>query len=130
MSAGHGEKQSRQEEAAIAALLSCRTILEAAKAVGIGEATLRRWMKEPGFAAHYREARRQVVQHSIGALQGATSKAVATLLRIMDCDSPSAAASAARTVIERAHEAIELEDVLQRVDEIERALAGKKDGTL
>jgi hypothetical protein len=38
--AGHGEKLSRKREQAIAALLSASTLVEAAKAAGIGDRTL------------------------------------------------------------------------------------------
>jgi len=44
---GHGEKLTRKQDAAIGALLSKPTITGAAGAVGVGEATLRRWLKEP-----------------------------------------------------------------------------------
>ena len=54
---GHGVKFGRKKEAAITALLTQRTTDDAARAVGIGSATLRRWLKEAEFAAAYREAR-------------------------------------------------------------------------
>jgi len=54
---GHGAKFSRKKEAAAAALLTQRTAEDAAKLVGIGSATLRRWQKEPEFQAIFREAK-------------------------------------------------------------------------
>ena len=53
---GHGEKLTRKQDAAIGALLSQPTISAAAQSVGLGEATLRRWLKDPGFLAAYRSA--------------------------------------------------------------------------
>jgi hypothetical protein len=58
---GHGEKLSRKREQAIAALLTQPTIAAAAKMAGIGERTLRRWLKLPEFASAYDAARREVV---------------------------------------------------------------------
>lgn len=55
---GHGAKFSRKMEEAVAALLTQRNVDEAARAVGIGPATLLRWQKEPEFQRAYREARR------------------------------------------------------------------------
>src|SRR5580698_4573930 len=46
---GHGSKFSRKKEAAVAALLSQRTIDEAAKTAGIGTQTLHRWLKCRNF---------------------------------------------------------------------------------
>src|ERR1035438_1462579 len=76
---GHGEKLTRQQEAAIAALLTGLSIAAAALKTGIGEATLRRWLKLPAFATEYRKARRQLVRDTIGRLQGPVGEAVDTL---------------------------------------------------
>lgn len=51
------------------------TISEAAKCTGIGEATLWRWLQDPGFQEKYREAKREVVAQAVSRLQKATSKA-------------------------------------------------------
>lgn len=118
---GHGEKQSRKDDDAIGALLSCATIAQAADKVGIGEKTLRRWMQEPAFAARYREARQQVVQHSICALQRATSQAVGALERNLECGSPAVEVQAARVILEQAYRATELDDLINRIEELERA---------
>ena len=44
-----------------AALLTQRNVEDAAKAVGIGTATLLRWMKDPGSDAAHRAAKREVM---------------------------------------------------------------------
>jgi hypothetical protein len=79
---GHGEKLSRRQEAAIAALLTETTHAAAAAAAGIGEATLRRWLQLPPFRAAYRRARRQLVEAAVGRIQAATGQAVDTLLAV------------------------------------------------
>jgi hypothetical protein len=112
---GHGEKLSRNKEKAISALLSYATIQEAALATGVGESTLRRWLKEPGFLAEYRVARRQVFQHAIATLQRATPAAVATLLACLKADSESVRLRAAVAILEHAHKGIELEDLEVRL---------------
>ena len=54
---GHGAKFGRQKEEAIVALLTHRTIEEAARAVNVSTKTLLRWQKEPEFDSAYRAAR-------------------------------------------------------------------------
>ena len=54
---GHGAKFGRKKEQAIVALLTQRTTEDAARSIGIGPATLLRWLKEPEFDASYRAAR-------------------------------------------------------------------------
>lgn len=46
---GHGAKFGRKMEEAIIALLTTRTVEEAARVVGVSTKTLLCWMKEPEF---------------------------------------------------------------------------------
>jgi hypothetical protein len=92
---GHGEKLSRKKERAVKALLENDTHAEAARATGIGEATLWRWMQEPDFKEAFRNAKRRVLNQAITNLQKATSKAI---------------------------KAVEVEDLEARVERIEQAL--------
>jgi hypothetical protein len=127
---GHGSKFDRKKEQAIAALLTQRNIEEAAKSIGIGANTLRRWMKEPEFNRAYREARRQAFGQSIARLQQATSAAAATLMKIMvDQNAPaSTRVRAADSIFNHAAKAIEVEDIEARVTELERAAETQKSG--
>src|SRR5215469_18717001 len=113
---GHGSKFARKKEQAIAALLTQRTTEEAARSVGIGSATLLRWLKEPEFMAAYREARRAAVGQSIARLQQATSAAASTLLKLMlDTNAPpSCRIRAADSVLGHAAKAVEMEDIEAR----------------
>src|SRR3982750_2181697 len=81
--AGHGEKFGRKKEEAIAALLTCRSIEEAAKSAGLGPQTLLRWLKVPEFEKAYREARRAAFRQSVARLQQASGAAVSVLLKVM-----------------------------------------------
>src|SRR5262249_5381308 len=82
MNPGHGEKLSRKQEQAVAALLSEATVQAAATKAGIGHSTLKRWLKEPAFLAAYRQARRELLETSVGRIQAATGTAVDTLLTV------------------------------------------------
>ena len=112
---------SRKQDTAIGALLSQATIPAAAESVGIGEATLRRWLKDRDFLAAYRAARREAASQAVGHLQGACSVSVVALTDIsqgVNCPA-SARVSAAKTVLELALKGIELEDLAVRVEELE-----------
>ena len=120
---GHGSKFTQKMGAAVAALLTQRNVEEAARAAGIGTATLLRWQKLPEFKEAFREARRGAHQQSIARLQQATSAAVSTLLKVMvDSATPaSTKVRAADSVLDHSAKAIELEDIEARVEELERA---------
>ena len=90
--------------------------------MGIHEKTLRRWLRDDAvFQMAYREARRQVVQQAIVQIQQATGEAVETLRKVMQAaDAPaSAKVSAAKTILDTAVKAIELEDLEQRIVALE-----------
>jgi len=126
---GHGAKFGRKKEAAIAALLTQRNTEEAARAVGIGSATLLRWLQIPEFQAAYRKARRDAHGQSIARLQQATSAAVSTLLKVMidPATPPSTKVRAADSVLDHSAKAIEIEDLEVRLTELERAAETTKD---
>jgi hypothetical protein len=84
---GHGAKYERKKEEAIVALLTQKNIEEAAGSIGIGSATLLRWLNEPDFDTACREARRAAFRQSVARLQQASGAAVTTLLKLM-IDSP------------------------------------------
>jgi len=122
--AGHGEKYSRKQEDAIIALLTKPTIPEAAVAVGIGESTLWRWMKDPDFNERYREARCKAFQQAINQLQQASGEAVQTLREVAaDSQAPaSSRVSAAKSILELAIKSVEMEEIVERVKKIEEAI--------
>jgi hypothetical protein len=123
---------SRRAAQAISALLTAPTIGEAARQAGIGERTLLRWLAEDApFQARYREARRAVVQQAITQVQQSTSKAVTTLIAVMeDRDAPaSARVAAARVILEQALRGIELEDLETRIAALEQTQRGSLNGT-
>jgi hypothetical protein len=110
-------------EAAIAALLVRPSIEDAARVAGVGEKTIRRWRQEPQFKAEYRKTRREAVSQTTARLQQATGAAGATVLKLMtDPNVPAAVRlRAAECVLDRAIKSIELDDIEDRVAELERA---------
>jgi hypothetical protein len=126
-SGGHGEKRSRREEAAIAALLACPTLETAAEQAGVAGSTLRGWLRDPEFQRRYREARRQVVEQAITSLQQAAGDAVEALRRNLTCGTPAAEIAAAKAIIDQAVKGVELVDLAERVEQLEQAAAQAAD---
>jgi hypothetical protein len=118
--AGHGEKQSRKAELAVAALLSEPTIEAAATKAGVSTRTLKTWLKDPTFLAAYRQARAQIVEAAVTRLQQAATAAVLTLHRNLTCGRPGAEIAAAKTVLEQALRGVDFFDLLGRVEQLER----------
>jgi len=115
---------SEKQEKGISALLACPTLAEASRKAGIGESTLRRWMKQDAFLEAYRQARRQASEQAQARIQAAMGEAVETLRVVMnDSEAPaSARVSASRVVLETAMKTFELEDIGQRLQALEDRL--------
>jgi hypothetical protein len=116
---------TRKQETAIAALLSHSTMKEAATAAKVGESTLWRWLQEDDFHAAYMTARRETVKQAIAQLQNTTSEAVAVLKEVMSNKNANdfARISAAKAIIEYSIKAVEIEDLAQRVEDLESVMA-------
>jgi hypothetical protein len=120
---GHGAKFGRKKEDAIAALLTHRSIEEAARAIRVVPNTLQRWMKEPEFDIAYRAAKRAAFGQAIARLHQGSSAAATTLMKLMlDSATPaSTRARCAESVLDLASKAIEMEDFESRLAALERA---------
>jgi len=112
----------RKWEQAIAALLAQPTVADAARSIGVGESTLRHWLREPVFCEAYRMARRQAVEVAIGTLQQAAAEGVTTLRRNMSETTPPAVqVRAAVAILEHAARGVELLDLAERVAALEES---------
>jgi hypothetical protein len=121
---GHGAKFGRKQEEAIVALLTHRTIEEAAHSVKVSTKTLLRWQKEPEFLAAYLAAKRAAFAQSIARLHHLSSAAVSTLGKVMldPATPPPTRVRAADSILNHTIKAIETEDIEARVAALEQAV--------
>ena len=124
------EKLGGKKEAAILALLSSRSVEDAARTANVPLRSLYRWLKEPEFESAYREAKRVAFGQAIARLQQGTPAAASVMLKLMV--DPAVPAStrlkAADCVFTHAKNAIELEDVEARVTALESSAQLVEDG--
>jgi hypothetical protein len=117
------EKLTRKQEQAIVALLSTRSVEEAARTCKTPARTLFRWLKESEFDAAYRVAKRAAFGQAIARLHHLSSAAVSTLGKVMldPATPPATKVRAADSILERTIKAIEVEDIDARVAALEQA---------
>ena len=103
------------------ALLGEKTISNAAKAAGVDESTLRRWLAEDeAFQAAYAEARQAAFQAGINRVQALTARAVDTLEDLLgEKDYSNVRMGAARTVAELGIHQHDADTILRKLNEIE-----------
>ena len=110
-----------RKEKALQALLVSRTKAEAATRAGIGESTLREYMKDPEFADRYKEAFGDMVRDATRQAQQTLSPALSTLREIMldKGEQAQARITAARSVLEYSLKLCEQTDILEQLRELE-----------
>jgi hypothetical protein len=108
---GHGAKFGRKKEAAITALLTEKSVADAARSVGIGVATLGRWRKDPEFDAACREASWDVSKAQTARMKQLRTKAIETIYTLMDDPNcpPNSQIGAALDVLGRPSPLVETE---------------------
>ena len=118
-SARNLELTARQQRV-IAALLTARSIGEAAGIANINERTIRRWLEQPLFREALREAERAVLRNSLGRIQSLTAKAADTLESLLSAQSEPVRVAAAKEILQRAMDAAAVQELEERVERLER----------
>jgi len=116
---------TRKQSAAIAGLLTLSSIRAAAESAGVHESTLRRWLALPEFQSEYQAARRSLVDAALARLQGAAGSAVDTLVALLASDDDAVRCRASTAILDRAGQAVDLEELMTRVQELERERQAK-----
>jgi hypothetical protein len=120
---GHGERLSRKQSAAIAALLVERTVKAAAKRAGVHEATLRNWIAFPPFAEAFRRAADAVMAGAANRLQAMTDRAADVLGQGLYASRPADRLDAAKILFGHVTRLTELLNFGERVERLEATLA-------
>lgn len=112
----------------LSSMLTEPTFQAAYKEAGITKTTALRYRASPEFNRAYHEAKRQAMEQVTTELQRRSLEAVAVLTDIMNNDEypPSARVQSARTVLDTAYKGIELDDLAERLDEVETLLENQK----
>lgn len=114
--------------AAVAAVLAHPRQPAAAAALGISARTLRRWCALPAFKAALDAERRRLLAAATDGLRQAGVEAVSSLRAILaDPETPNAVkVQAAGCILGHLFRAVEISDVVERIDALEEAQANAK----
>lgn len=116
---------TRKQAAAVSALLTTRSVAEAAAASGVGRRTLYTWLAEDeAFRAALASAEEEALSHVVRRLCGLADKAVEALAGVLDDEKASASARtrAAEVVLSNLLKIRELRNTEERLAEIEERL--------
>jgi hypothetical protein len=124
---GHGQKLGRKRELAVAALLSCSGVEEAAAQCGVSYRTLKTWLDLPEFVEAYRRQRRRVQEAAVNHLVRSVGAAAAKLQQLLDSNNETVALRAAVEILEQARAGLEQLDVVAELEELRRRIEGIED---
>ena len=121
------KKLSRTQLSAIPHLAAGNSIRATADTIGVSERSIRRWLRQPEFAAALREAEKEVWNATVRKLRALGEKAVNTLGRVLEDPgaTPSARIQAARAILDgiaKAEALSRLQDLEDRVRALEERL--------
>ena len=114
------------QKKALAALLSSRTIADAATQCRLTERTLYKYLADPDFQIELRQRQDQLLDAAVASLAGLAGNAGETLEHVLDSNeaSPQARNRAALGVLDQLRKMVTFHQLEDRVAEIEARLAG------
>ena len=119
---GHGAKLPRKREEAIAALLTQRSIADAARTTGIGTQTMYRWLRDPAFLTDYAAAAGSIYGSAMRLAQQRQGYAVWIIQKLsVDQSIPETTRLEAAICVADAAKANQLEDLEARIAGMEGA---------
>lgn len=114
--------KKKTKEALIAGLLANTTVAATAKATGISEATIYRYLKDEGFKQEYEEKRRAMLSDNCHALQASMEKAINELVAVIDDknNSPQVRLNAIDMLLRHSYKLTEQVEILERLEKLEK----------
>ena len=110
-----GDGRSPGDTSLLADLAAGRSTADLAAETGLSERTIRRRRRDPEVL----EARAALADRVIDQLAASSTRAVTTLDRLLDCQNPSVAVAAARTILQGLMAMREHDELVARVEALE-----------
>ncbi|MGA2775654.1 MAG: phBC6A51 family helix-turn-helix protein [Candidatus Omnitrophota bacterium] len=105
-------------------LICASSIEEVSRNAKVSKPTLYKWLKDEAFKAELKRQRDEVVKESLNRLKHATMKATEGLIKLIDSSRPELRRWVCKDIIDYALKSVELEDIEERLDKVERVILG------
>lgn len=115
-----------RQQLVIAELLSSPSVEEGCRRAKVAKATVYGWFKDPVFQAELKRQQEALVQQAFDRLKAGLAQAVGKLLELLQVEGqPGIQLRAAQALLDHGLKAVELQDLAQRVEELERAVSNQ-----
>ena len=99
---------------------SCSDI-DACRKANISKQTYYEWLKNPHFKAELKHLRDLVIEDAVEQLKAYTSKAVSTLVKLLDVDNNALQRNVANDILNYVARYKEIQELEERIEAIERS---------
>lgn len=99
---------------------------DALELAGVSRETYRRWRRNPAFVAALKQAREDAFREALDTLKCSVSKAVITLMNLMDSSSEPVRCRAADCLLAHTFRAAETLDILARIEALEARINDRR----
>jgi hypothetical protein len=94
----------------------------ACKRAGVGRTTAYRWLEQAAFAEELSRRRTEAMNEALDSVKALTSKAAEVLAALLDSNNESIRRMVCRDIFRHAVKVRELEDIEQRLDQLEQMM--------
>lgn len=115
-------KMTVKKQNFIIALITEPTQKDAIKKVGISENTAYKWLKDPIFKGKITDIRKEILKTTTTKIQNNITNAIDTLVEVMSDNKQLANArvQSAKAIIEYGFRSMEIEDIAERLEKLEK----------
>ncbi|MEN6375703.1 MAG: phBC6A51 family helix-turn-helix protein [Smithella sp.] len=111
---------------AIPVFISCDSMEDAARQIGITKGTLYQWLKQDEFVKEVQTARKKLLDKAMNKLTNVSMKAVNTLEKLLDAESEAVRRAAANDILGHALKHRELSEIEDRLESVEKIVMERR----
>jgi len=119
------QELSDKQNKAISVILQSRTIAEGCKKAKIARETFYTWLKEPAFKKAFEDQRKELIDLAFHELKISAADAVNVLRKLLSAKNEGIQFKTATAIIENVLKGIQIENLEERLTEIERRILKK-----
>ncbi|MCX5705460.1 MAG: hypothetical protein NTZ92_05350 [Candidatus Omnitrophica bacterium] len=119
-------KLTTRQMLAISQIIASSSIEEASQRGKVSRGTLYKWLKDKNFKTELKRQRDEVIKSALDRLKAAITKAVEELIKLTDAQREEVRRLACNDIITHVLKSIELEDIDERLDKVERIVLEKR----
>ncbi|MDF7825692.1 hypothetical protein P4B35_16815 [Pontiellaceae bacterium B12227] len=103
-------------------LIRTHDIKAACKNAGVGRTSAYRWLSQPDFSGALKQLRDTAMNEALDSIKALTARAAEVLAALLDSENESIRRMVCRDILRQAVKVRELEDIEQRIDQLEQKI--------